>query len=145
MAQNTLDETRALKVLLAQVRAFSESIQDILHNQNAAETGRYSSFKDMACTYNDLAENARSLLRVPSMFYTFNVDKMPGIGDTVWTVHLYCKIEMALAKNILWESFLKNWNSPCFVLRFRGISRGVRVCVYSITPRSRNRSGIQKF
>ena len=46
MAQNTLDETRALKVLLAQVRAFSESIQDILHKQNAAETGRYSSFKD---------------------------------------------------------------------------------------------------
>ena len=37
MAKNTLDETRALKVLLAQVRGFCESIQDILHNQDAAE------------------------------------------------------------------------------------------------------------
>ena len=46
MAKNTLDETRALKVLLAQVRGFCESIQDILHNQDAAEIGRYSSFRD---------------------------------------------------------------------------------------------------
>lgn len=81
MAKNTLDETRALKVLLAQVRGFCESIQDILHNQDAAEIGRYSSFRDMAYTYNDLAETARVLLRVPSMFYTFNVDEMTGFGD----------------------------------------------------------------
>ena len=44
MAKNTLDETRALKVLLAQVRGFCESIQDILHNQDAAEIGRYSMY-----------------------------------------------------------------------------------------------------
>ena len=86
MAKNTLDETRALKVLLAQVRGFCESIQDILHNQDAAEIGRYSSFRDMAYTYNDLAETARVLLRVPSMFYTFNVDEMTGFGDTVWPI-----------------------------------------------------------
>ena len=104
MAKNTLDETRALKVLLAQVRAFSESIQDILHNQNAAETGRYSSFKDMACTYNDLAENARSLLRVPSMFYTFNVDKMPGIGDTVWTVQKKILEQVWVSSKLLYSS-----------------------------------------
>ena len=86
MAKNTLDETRALKVLLAQVRGFCESIQDILHNQDAAEIGRYSSFRDMAYTYNDLAETARVLLRVSSMFYTFNVDEMTGFGDTVWPI-----------------------------------------------------------
>ena len=86
MAKNTLDETRALKVLLAQVRGFCESIQDILHNKDTAEIGRYTSFRDMAHTYNDLAETARVLLRVPSMFYTFNVDEMPSWGDSVWPV-----------------------------------------------------------
>ena len=55
MAKNTLDETRALKVLLAQVRGFCESIQDILHNKDTAEIGRYTSFRDMAHTYNDLS------------------------------------------------------------------------------------------
>ena len=86
MAKNSLDETRALKVLLAQVRGFCESIQDILHNKDTAEIGRYTSFRDMAHTYNDLAETARVLLRVPSMFYTFNVDEMPSWGDSVWPV-----------------------------------------------------------
>ena len=78
MAKNSLDETRALKVLLAQVRGFCESIQDILHNKDTAEIGRYTSFRDMAHTYNDLAETARVLLRVPSMFYTFRRNAQLG-------------------------------------------------------------------
>ncbi|WP_101773800.1 PD-(D/E)XK nuclease domain-containing protein [Peptostreptococcus faecalis] len=84
MAKNTLDTTRELKVLLAQVKGFCDTIEDILHNKDAAEIGRYSCFKDMAHMYNDFAELARKLLRVPSMFYTFEVDKMPGWADSTW-------------------------------------------------------------
>lgn len=104
MAKNTLDETRALKVLLAQVRGFCDSIQDILHNQDTAEIGRYSSFKDMAHTYNDLAETARGLLRVPSMFYTFNVDEIPSFGDTVWPVQKKILEQVWVSAKLLYSS-----------------------------------------
>lgn len=56
MAKNSLDETRAIKVLISQIRAFCETMHDILHNANTEEIGRYSSYKDMACIYNDFAE-----------------------------------------------------------------------------------------
>lgn len=104
MAKNTLDETRALKVLLAQVRGFCESIQDILHNKNTAELGRYSSFRDMAHTYNDLAETARTLLRVPSMFYTFNVDEMPSWGDSVWPIQKKILEQVWVSAKLLYSS-----------------------------------------
>lgn len=104
MAKNSLDETRALKVLLAQVRGFCESIQDILHNKDTAEIGRYTSFRDMAHTYNDLAETARVLLRVPSMFYTFNVDEMPSWGDSVWPVQKKILEQVWLSAKLLYSS-----------------------------------------
>lgn len=84
MAKNTLDETKMLKVLLSQVRALRDTIQDIINNNQAAEHSRYVAFRDMAYTYNDLAEQAKTLMKVPSIFYTFNVDNMPGFADTVW-------------------------------------------------------------
>lgn len=104
MAKNTLDETRALKVLLAQVRGFCESTQDILHNQDAAEVGRYSSFKDMARTYNDLAETARSLLRTSTMFYTFNLDKIPEVKDTTWSVQKRILEQVWVNSKLLYSS-----------------------------------------
>lgn len=102
--KNSLDETRALKVLLAQVRGFCESIQDILHNKDTAEIGRYTSFRDMAHTYNDLAETARVLLRVPSMFYTFNVDEMPSWGDSVWPVQKKILEQVWVSAKLLYSS-----------------------------------------
>lgn len=104
MAKNTLDETRALKVLLAQVRGFCESIQDILHNKDVAEVSRYSSFKDMACTYNDLAEAARSLLRTQTMFYTFNLDKIPERKDTTWSVQKRILEQVWVNSKLLYSS-----------------------------------------
>jgi hypothetical protein len=84
MAINSLDETRAIKVLISQIRAFSETMYDILHNADAAEIGRYSSYKDMACIYNDFAEQVKLVLKVPSIIYTFNTADMPRYGDAVW-------------------------------------------------------------
>lgn len=84
MAKATLDETKMLKVLLAQIKALRDTIQDIINNNQAAEHSRYTSYRDMAYMYNDLAQQAKTLMKVPSIFYTFEVDKMPGFADTVW-------------------------------------------------------------
>lgn len=84
MAKQSIDETRMMKVLLSQIKALRDTIEDILNNTEAAEHSRYVSYKDMAYTYNDLAEQARLLLKIPTMFYTFEVDKIPEWGDTVW-------------------------------------------------------------
>ena len=84
MAKNTLDETKEIKILLSQIRALSDTIQEILNNDHVPDFGRYVSYRDMAAMYNDLAERARDVIKVKSMFYTFNIDEMPGFGDTVW-------------------------------------------------------------
>ena len=56
MANYTLEETRQVKVLLNQLRAFQETLQSIIDNKEAAEHSRYVSFKSMAYIYNDFAE-----------------------------------------------------------------------------------------
>lgn len=84
MAKNTLDETKEIKILLSQIRALSDTIQEILNNDHVPDFARYVSYRDMASMYNDLAERVRDVMKVNAMFYTFNVDKMPGWGDTVW-------------------------------------------------------------
>lgn len=46
MANYTLDETRNIKVLLNQVRAFRDTIQGIIDNKESSEHSRYVSFYD---------------------------------------------------------------------------------------------------
>ena len=82
--RNTMETTRDIKLLLSQLRAFSNTIQEILNNSKAAETARYVSYKDMASTYNDFADRARLVLQVGVPFYTFNLEVIPGWADTVW-------------------------------------------------------------
>lgn len=85
MSKLTLDETKQIKVLISQIRAFCNILQDILSNPNRSDIGRYSSYQQMAYTYNDFAENARGILKVPTMFYTFKLDKIPRHGDATWS------------------------------------------------------------
>ena len=101
MAKLSIDETRAIKVLVSQVRGLCETVNAILNNSSSNEIGRYASFKMMAHTYNDLAENARNLLKVPTMFYTFNIDAIPEIGDTTWPVQ-----KMLLEQVLLYSKML---------------------------------------
>lgn len=82
--KNTLEKTRETRVVISQIKAFCKCVNEILESTNTIESGRYSSFKDMARVYNDLAERTRVLLRVPTMFYTFNLDEIPSWGDSVW-------------------------------------------------------------
>lgn len=86
MANNSLEETRATKVLIAQINAFCETIYGILYDASTAEIGRYSSYRDMACIYNDFAEQVKQVLKFSSMMYTFNIAEIPPYGDAVWGV-----------------------------------------------------------
>lgn len=104
MAKQTLDETKMMKVLLSQIKALRDTIQDIMNNSEAVEHSRYVSYKDMADTYNDLAEQARNLLKVPSMFYTFNTDKMAGFGDTVWPLQKKILEQVLVSTKMLYSS-----------------------------------------
>lgn len=84
MANNSLDEIKTIKVLLAQIKAFRDTVHEILYNSNATEHSRYVAYRDMAYIYNDFAEQVKRVLKTPSMIYTFNIDEMPGFADTVW-------------------------------------------------------------
>lgn len=104
MAKNSLDETRAIKVLLAQISAFCETIHDILYNANTEEIGRYSSYKDMAYIYNDFVEQAKHVLKVPSMLYVFNTANMPRYGDAVWGIEKKILEQVLVSAKILLAS-----------------------------------------
>lgn len=108
MAKNTLDETREIKVLISQIRAFCETIQDILHNADTAEIGRYSSYKDMACIYNDFAEQVKHVLKVSSIIYTFNIDDIPGYGNVVWGVEKKILEQVLISAKMLLASLEGN-------------------------------------
>ena len=101
MSKMTLEETKKLKVLMSQIRAFCITIQDILSNSSASEIGRYSSYQQMAYAYNDFAEAARALLNVPTMFYTFNMNEIPRYGDATWPQE-----KMILEQTLLYAKML---------------------------------------
>lgn len=82
--ENSLENTHEIRVLISQMKAFCDMIHEILNSTNAAETGRYACFKDMAMVYNDFAARAKTILKVSTMFYTFNLDEIPSWGDSVW-------------------------------------------------------------
>lgn len=104
MAKNTLDETKELKILLAQIKGFCDTVQDILHDKSTPEVGRYSSFRDMAHKYNDFAEHAKALLQVSSLVYTFNVEQMPSWGDSVWPVQKKILEQVLVSAKMLYSS-----------------------------------------
>lgn len=84
MAKLTIDETRELKVMMGQLRALCTTIEDVLTNESIEPFGRFAGFRTMASTYNDFVTNAKKFIKVPSMIYKFNVERMKGYGDTLW-------------------------------------------------------------
>ncbi len=82
--KNNIDKTKEIKILISQVKTLCNTVNEILNNTSAAEYSRYVSFADMAKCYNDLADQARKILNVSTMFYTFNLDAMPSWGDSLW-------------------------------------------------------------
>lgn len=84
MANYTLDETREIKVLLNQIKAFENTVEAIINNKEAAEHSRYISYRDMAKMYNDLVELVKQKMKVSGMFYTFNIENMATCHNTLW-------------------------------------------------------------
>ena len=81
---NTLDETRQIKLLISQVSILRDTIQKILTNSDMVEHSRYVSYKSFAEEYNTLVESAKKLIKVPTSIYTFKTEKMKGHMDTPW-------------------------------------------------------------
>lgn len=102
--KNTMETTREIKLLLSQLRAFSNTIDDILNNSKAAETARYVSYKDMAGTYNDFANRAKQVLQAGVPFYTFNLAVIPEWADTVWPTQKRILEQVLLSTRMLISS-----------------------------------------
>ena len=99
-----MEKTREIRVLLSQLRSFCDTVSEILNNSNAAETTRYVSYADMAKTYNDFAAMVKDTLNVSSMFYTFNLDVIPGWADTVWPTQKRILEQVLMSSRILISS-----------------------------------------
>lgn len=82
--EKTLDKVRETKVLIAQIRAFCDSVQSILTNPNADESTRYTSYKAMARMHNDFVTKSKEVLQVSTRIYTFDLQHMLGPNDTTW-------------------------------------------------------------
>ena len=109
MAKYTLDETREMRVLLNQVKALENTIQDIISNAGAAEHTRYASYRDMAYIYNDLASIAKKFLKAPNdLFYTFNTDGMKGYADTLWGQQKIILEQVLVSTKMLYASLEGN-------------------------------------
>lgn len=102
--KNSLDKTQEIKVLISQIKALCNTIHEILSDTNTAESGKYSSFKDMAMIYNDFAEKARDILKVSTMFYTFNLESIPSWGGSVWPTQKSILEQVLLSARILLSS-----------------------------------------
>lgn len=102
--KNSLDKTQEIKVLISQIKALCNTIHEILSDTHTAESGKYSSFKDMAMVYNDFAEKARDVLKVSTMFYTFNLEIIPSWGDSVWPTQKRILEQVLLSARMLLSS-----------------------------------------
>ena len=102
--KNTLDHARETKMLLSQLRALRDTINEVLNNSKTAEVARYASYKDMARIYNDLAERARTVLNANAPFYTFNMDVIKDWADTVWPTQKRIMEQVLLSTRLLISS-----------------------------------------
>lgn len=82
--KNSFDKNREIKVLISKIKSLSGLVHEILKSTNTQEIGRYSSFKEMAIVYNDLADETRKVLETSIMFYKFNIEMIPTWGDSSW-------------------------------------------------------------
>lgn len=82
--KNSFNKNREIKVLISKIKSLSGLVHEILESTNTKEIGRYSSFKEMAIVYNDLADETRKVLETLIIFYKFNIEIIPTWGDSLW-------------------------------------------------------------
>lgn len=80
-----IERNNYIKMLIVQCKTLKNSVERTLNDTSTAESGRFSSFKMYAVQYNGLATNVTEVLEIDSRtFATFDIEKMPGWGDSVW-------------------------------------------------------------
>lgn len=84
MGDISITEIREIKTLISKARGLEKTIEQILSN-NSQEHTRYSSFKHMALFYNDLASQAKNVLKMGN-YYIINTDDMGHSGNTLWSI-----------------------------------------------------------
>lgn len=84
MAKLSLDQTKELKVLLAQVKALEKTISESLKQQSESEIGKYASYKQMAMMYNDFADKVKNYVTVAAIYNVYDTENMRGLYDTTW-------------------------------------------------------------
>jgi hypothetical protein len=82
MSDLSIKDVREIKTLISQAKGLEKTVNDIL-DRDGLEHSKYNSFKDMSFVYNDLAERAKTVMKIGS-FYKMNTDDMRSPGDTVW-------------------------------------------------------------
>lgn len=108
MAKLSLDMIRYTRVLLSQIKAFQNSVEEIINNEKAAEHSRYVCYRDMALIYNDLAEQVKKVLNVPSIIYTFKTDEMKGYMSTLWGEQKKTLEQVLISSKLLYASLEGN-------------------------------------
>lgn len=94
-----LTDIKEIKTLISLAKGLEKTIEQILNNEGS-EFAKYSSFKQMALVYNDLAERTKNVLKT-GRYYTMNTDNMRGSGDTVWPVQKEIMESVLISTRIL--------------------------------------------
>lgn len=85
MPEMTNEQSRQIKVIIRQVKALITTIESILSNKDAQEIGRYTSFRNMAESYNDLAKAYARTQPEPVMLKMFDIKDGLNQMNTLWT------------------------------------------------------------
>ena len=79
------EQTKAIKLLISQVKTFEKNINRTLNDTGTEAHNRYVSFKSYAQMYNNLAREAEKILDLPTNSFTvYYTDKMGTHMNTLW-------------------------------------------------------------
>lgn len=95
----TYDNKMQVKILISKAKALRNMIQGILSDRGTQEIGRYTSCKNMAIRYNELAKEAMQVLGYA--VETFNIEKIKDPGDMVWSSQKTILEEVSLSVQYL--------------------------------------------
>ena len=103
-----MDKKEQLKRLLSNTNALLEAMRysAATASGEAANVGRYSSYKTFLRKYNDLAKSGAPLLANPTMLDLFDLSKVKGSGDLTW-IHQKELFDQAYSNTALLKSLLE--------------------------------------
>jgi hypothetical protein len=102
-----LNKTEYIKLLIFQCKSLKKIIERCLDDTSTNVSGRFSSFRNFAAQYNNLAQNVTDLLGVDERtFAHYDIDNMPGWADSVWP-HQKQVVESVLLNTTMLLSYLE--------------------------------------